>query len=69
MKTDVGSKQGKWLYNIPCCGPNSAIPQAGSDVGVRAQESHRLNNPVQNGSHLQVVFGAVLFSQGLRGLT
>lgn len=58
IKTDVGSKQNKWLYNIPCCGTASSVPQAGSDVQVRAQESHRLNNLVQNGSHLQVVFGA-----------
>ncbi len=58
IKTDVGSQQNKWLYSIPCCGPNAAIPQMGSDVPVRIQESHRLNNLVQNGSHLQVVFGS-----------
>jgi len=58
IKTDVGSQQDKWLYNVPCCGPKAAIPQAGSDIGVRAQESHRLNNLVQNGSHLQVVFSS-----------
>ena len=56
--TDVGSTRNKWLYNLPCCGSTSSIPQAGSAVGVRAQESHRLNNLVQFGSHLEVVFGS-----------
>jgi len=58
IKTDVGSQQDKWLYNIPCCGPKSSVPQKGSDVQVRAQESHRLNNLVQFGSHLQIVFSS-----------
>lgn len=58
IKTDIGSQQDKWLYNIPCCGPKSAIPQPGSDIGVRAQESHRLNNLVQFGSHLELVFSS-----------
>lgn len=58
IKTDIGSQQDKWLYNNPCCGPKSAIPQPGTDIGVRAQESHRLNNLVQFGSHLEVVFSS-----------
>src|SRR5215475_7423512 len=58
VKTDVGSHQDKWLYNLPCCGKNSSVPQAGTDIRVRAQESHRLNNLVQYGSHLQAVFGS-----------
>src|SRR5262249_20620919 len=58
IKTDIRSQQDKWIYNVPCCGPKSAIPQPGTDIGVRAQESHRLNNLVQSGAHLQVVFGS-----------
>jgi hypothetical protein len=58
IDTDVGSQRNKWLYNVPCCGANSSIPQAGSDIRVRAQESHRLNNLVQFGGHLEVVFGS-----------
>ena len=58
IKTDVGSQQDKWLYNFPCCGPKGAVPQEGSDIGVRATESHRLNNLVQFGSHLEVVFSS-----------
>ena len=58
IQTDIGSHRDKWLYNIPCCGPKSEVPQAGTDIGVRMQESHRLNNLVQNGSHLQVVFSS-----------
>lgn len=56
IKTDVGSQQDKWLYNFLCCGPKAAVSQKGSDIGVRAIESHRLNNLVQFESHLEVVF-------------
>jgi hypothetical protein len=52
VKTDLGSKQNKWIYNKPCCGPTAIFPQAGSDVPLRAAESHRLTNLVQFGSHL-----------------
>lgn len=58
IKTDVGSQQDKWLYNFPCCGPKASVPQKGSDIGVRAAESHRLNNLVQSGSQLEVVFSS-----------
>lgn len=58
IQTDIGSRQNRWLYNVPCCGTNGSVPQAGSEIRVRAIESHRLNNLVQFGSHLQVVFGS-----------
>jgi hypothetical protein len=58
VKTDVGSKQSKWLYNFPCCGPRAAIPQAGSDLPVRSGSSHRLMNLVQFGSHLYGAMGS-----------
>jgi hypothetical protein len=56
IKTDIGSQQNKWLYSMPCCGPKAESPQRGTDIGVRAQESHRLNNLVQFGSHLELLF-------------
>jgi hypothetical protein len=56
VKTDVGSKANKWLYNMPCCGPRSAIPQAGTDLPLRSGASSRLMNLVQLGSHL---YGAI----------
>ncbi len=56
VKTDVGSKQNKWLYNLPCCGPLAKMAQKGSDIGLRAAESHRLINLVQQGTH---VYGAL----------
>jgi outer membrane protein assembly factor BamB len=56
VKTDVGSRKNKWLYNKPCCGPLSIIPQAGNDaILLRAAESHRLSNLFQFGSHLHGV--------------
>jgi len=58
IKTDVGSQQDTWLYNFPCCGPKASVPQAGSDIGVRAAENHRLNNLVQFGSHLEIAFAS-----------
>lgn len=58
VMTDVGSKQNKWLYSKPCCGPTALFPQAGSDVGLRAAESHRLTNVVQFGSHLYSALGS-----------
>ena len=54
VKTDVGSKQNKWLYSKPCCGPLGSVPQAGNKtIALRVAESHRLTNLVQSGSHLQ----------------
>jgi hypothetical protein len=58
VMTDVGSRQNKWLYSKPCCGPTAIFPQAGSDVGLRAAESHRLTNVVQFGSHLYSALGS-----------
>jgi hypothetical protein len=59
VKTDVGSKQNKWLYNKPCCGPTAIFPQAGSNaISLRAAESHRLTNLAQFGSHLHGVLGS-----------
>jgi hypothetical protein len=59
VKTDIGSKSNKWLYNTPCCGANASIPQAGSEtVRLRAAGSHRLMNVVQFGSHLHGVLGS-----------
>lgn len=58
IKTDVGSKQDKWLYNLPCCGAIASMPQKGSDIALRAAESHRLINLVQVGSHLYGALGS-----------
>ena len=58
VKTDVGSKQNKWLYSKPCCGPAGVFPQAGSSISLRAAESHRLTNVFQAGSHLHGVLGS-----------
>jgi hypothetical protein len=60
VKTDIGSSQNKWLYNTPCCGETASIPQAGSDITLRAATSHRLMNVVQSGSHLHGVLGSGL---------
>ncbi|MDH7796848.1 hypothetical protein QBC99_002911 [Beijerinckia sp. GAS462] len=57
IKTDIGSKENKWLYNSPCCGPTMSVPQAGSEITLRAAASHRLMNVVQWGSHLYGVLG------------
>ena len=57
IKTDIGSKENKWLYNSPCCGESMSIPQAGSEVTLRAATSHRLMNVVQHGAHLYGVLG------------
>ncbi|HKU17046.1 MAG TPA: hypothetical protein VJQ52_21805, partial [Steroidobacteraceae bacterium] len=58
LKTDVGSKADKWVYNTPCCGEDNSIPQAGTDVTVRAAGSRRVMNIVQVGSHLHGVLGS-----------
>jgi hypothetical protein len=59
VKTDIGSKANKWLYNSPCCGADGSIPQAGSEkVRLRASGSHRMMNVVQAGSHLHGVLGS-----------
>jgi hypothetical protein len=58
IKTDVGSRQDKWLYNLPCCTVNAGIAQAGSDILLRSAESHRLSNLVQFGSHLYGALGS-----------
>jgi hypothetical protein len=58
VKTEVGSKTNRWVYNTPCCGSNASIPQAGSDVTLRAAGSHRVMNVVQHGSHLHGVLGS-----------
>ncbi|HKU14171.1 MAG TPA: hypothetical protein VJQ52_07220 [Steroidobacteraceae bacterium] len=58
VKTDIGSKADKWVYNTPCCGENNSIPQAGTDVTIRAAGSHRILNIVQVGSHLHGVLGS-----------
>lgn len=54
IKTGIGSKENKWLYSKPCCGPLGTIPQAGNDkIALRVAESHRLTNLAQYGTHLQ----------------
>ncbi len=58
VKTDVGSKRSKWLYNFPCCGPRSAIPQGGTDMALRSGGSHRLMNIFQSGTHLHGASGS-----------
>jgi hypothetical protein len=69
VKTDVGSKQNKWLSNLRCCDPTKAnpplrndmmsIPQAGNNtIMLRIGESHRMFNLVQFGSHIQGVLSA-----------
>jgi len=57
IKTDIGSRENKWLYNSPCCGPTMSIPQAGNEFTLRAATSHRLMNVVQRGSYLYGVLG------------
>jgi hypothetical protein len=52
IKTDVGSKSNKWLYNMPCCGPRSAVPQAGTEMPLRFGGASRLMTVAQLGSHL-----------------
>ena len=58
VKTDIGSTANRWVYNTPCCGDNASIPQAGTDVTLRAAGSHRVMNVVQAGSHLHGVLGS-----------
>ena len=59
VKTDIGSRANKWIYNTPCCGTTASIPQAGSStVTLRAAGSHRVMNVVQVGSHLHGVLGS-----------
>jgi len=59
VKTDIGSTRSKWLYNTPCCGENLSFPQAGNDtITLRTSASHRLQNVVQSGTHLQGVLGS-----------
>lgn len=58
VKTDVGSKRDKWLYNLPCCTGNAGIAQKGSDILLRSAESHRLSNLVQYGTHLYGALGS-----------
>ncbi len=52
VRTSVGSKEDRWIYNPPCCGENMGFPQKGSDVLVRAAEGHRLSNAFQFGTHI-----------------
>jgi hypothetical protein len=56
--TDIGSKQNKWLYNLPCCSKQATMPQKGAGIGLRAAESHRLINLVQHGTHLHGALGS-----------
>jgi len=59
VKTGIGSKENKWLFSKPCCGPQASSPQAGNDkVGLRGAESHRFNNAVQFGAHLHGVMSS-----------
>jgi hypothetical protein len=58
VKTDVGSKRNKWLYNAPCCGDRQAVAQAGTDLPLRTGGSHRLNNLVQHGTKLYAAMGS-----------
>jgi hypothetical protein len=58
IKTDLGSQQNKWLYNLPCCGTIASMPQKGSDIALRAAESHRLINLLQVGLHLYGALGS-----------
>jgi hypothetical protein len=58
VKTDVGSKADKWVYNTPCCGELASVPQAGASVPLRAAGSHRVLNLVQTGRHLHGVLGS-----------
>jgi hypothetical protein len=58
IKTGIGSKGDLWLYNKPCCGAMGSIAQLGSGMPLRADESHRLANLVQFGTHLHGVLGS-----------
>jgi hypothetical protein len=58
VKTAIGSKESRWLYNKPCCGTAGSSPQAGSAIDLRGVESHRLANLAQWGPHVQGVMGS-----------
>lgn len=58
VKTDVGSKRNKWFYNLPCCTRLATMAQKNSAIGLRAAESHRLINLVQDGTHLYGALGS-----------
>jgi hypothetical protein len=59
VKTEVGSKENRWLYSKPCCGALGSSKQAGSDtIELRGVESHRLTNLAQWGAHVQGVMGS-----------
>jgi hypothetical protein len=65
VNTDVGSKQNKWLYSKPCCGPTAIFPQSGNaEIKLRAAESHRLTNTVQAGSHLYAALSSGPCTEG-----
>jgi hypothetical protein len=54
IKTDIGSAQNKWIYNVP----KTPTAQAGTSVGIRATESHRILGAVQNGTHIYTVLNS-----------
>jgi hypothetical protein len=59
VKTAIGSKENKWIFSKPCCGQLATIPQAGNGiVALRGAESHRFNNMVQSGTHLNGVMSS-----------
>lgn len=58
IKTDIGSRENKWLYNKPCCGKLDSMPQKGSDIPLRVAGIHAMENLVQSGSHLYAVVGS-----------
>jgi hypothetical protein len=58
VKTEVGSKESRWLYSKPCCGAAGSSKQAGSEIELRGIESHRLANLAQWGPHVQGVMGS-----------
>ncbi|HKU13291.1 MAG TPA: hypothetical protein VJQ52_02795 [Steroidobacteraceae bacterium] len=58
VKTDVGSKANKWVYNTPCCGEKTSTAQAGTAVTLRTAGSHRVMNVLQVGDHLHGVLGS-----------
>jgi len=54
VKTDIGSAQNKWIYNVP----KTPTAQAGTTIGIRATESHRILGAVQNGTHVYTVLNS-----------
>ncbi|HKU13296.1 MAG TPA: hypothetical protein VJQ52_02820, partial [Steroidobacteraceae bacterium] len=58
IKTGIGSTADQWLYNTPCCGKDTSIPQKGTDIRLRTSVTHHMGNVMQAGSHLHAAEGS-----------